>query len=108
MMHDGVLMAIGNTCQLLVPFANRTKTFVDACSRQSNVPLLPELLCALHAFEMQAKSFGVFLLVKHWHFLPAAPAPEHLHLRSILPEQKRLQEQPLPLQPLIDRLAVHR
>src|ERR1017187_3665266 len=66
------------------------------------------LLCALHTFAIQAKSFGVFLLVKHWHFLPAAPAPEPLHLRSILPEQKRLQEQPLPLQPLIDRLAVHR
>jgi hypothetical protein len=80
MMHDSVLVATGNTCQLLVPLPNWSKAFADACTRKRNIPLLPELLRAFHTFAIQAKGFGVFLFVKHWHFLPAAPAPEHLHL----------------------------
>src|ERR1017187_3032991 len=86
MMQDGVRVATGNTCQLLVPFSNRSKAFVDACIRQRNIPPLPALLCGVQTFAIQAKGFGICLFVKHWHFLAAAPAPKHLHIQSVPPE----------------------
>jgi hypothetical protein len=89
MMHNLALVAIGNARQLLVPLSNRTKALVGASARQRNVPLLPELLCSLHTLAVQANGFGVFRFVKHWHSLPAAPAPEHLHLHSILAQLHR-------------------
>jgi hypothetical protein len=62
MMHDGVLAA-GNARQLLIPFSNGSKAFVDVDTRQRNIPLLPELLYTHREFAIQATGFGVFLFV---------------------------------------------
>jgi hypothetical protein len=78
-MHDGILVAVRNACQMLIPFPDRSKSFVYACASQRDIPFLPELLCAPHALAINAESLAVFLFIEHRHFSAAPPAPERLH-----------------------------
>src|SRR5271169_6768910 len=85
MMHDGVLVAVRKASHALIPFSDRSKPFVDTCAFYGDTPFLPELLSAPHAFVVHIHGFGVFSFIKHWHFLPAPPTPECLHIISLAP-----------------------
>src|SRR5262245_27546925 len=78
-MHDGILVTIRNTCQFRVPVPNRAKAFVDVRTLQWNLPPLAELFSRGGALAIEARRFGVFVLVQHWHFMLTPPAPEHFH-----------------------------
>src|SRR5690348_1986181 len=84
MMHDGVLVAIRNSSQLLVPLPQGAKTFADARAFQRNSVLLAKCFGGRHTLAVQAEGFSEFGFVQHRHFLLTPPAPEDLHDDSIL------------------------
>jgi len=80
MMQDGVLVAAGDARQPFIPFSKRAEPFVHVGVRQREIRFPPDRFHVLRAFVVNAQSFAVFSFIEHWHFLPAPPAPQRLHL----------------------------
>jgi hypothetical protein len=88
-MHDGILVTFRHTRQAFVPFTNWREALINARAIERDIPLPSELLCALHAFAIQAKRLCVFIFVQHWHVLAATPTPQNLHRTLILTNASR-------------------
>lgn len=87
--HDRVVVAFLHPSQALVGITHRPESLLDGRILERilewNAPALAEFFSCSYSFSVKNSYLGVFILIEHWQFASASPAPERLHyLLSLL------------------------